>query len=104
MVTLATGGMRCGIQYSDILSSRVTNWNHYALVWKSEGFEDGKKARLYLNGHVVPSLWYRDTFESEEIPGFTNAVIQILHNVNSEGGVIIDELKIWNYPKTNFSL
>ncbi|URA10309.1 LamG-like jellyroll fold domain-containing protein [Thermospira aquatica] len=100
MVTLATGGSR----YSDILSSGVTNWNHYALVWRSDGFEDGRRARLYLNGQVVSPSSYRDTLGPADIPGFTNAVIQILQNVNSSGGVIIDELRIWSYAKTNFSL
>ncbi len=90
-------------RYYEIISNSSgnhTDWHHYALVWKNDGFEDGRKIRLYLDGKLYPTQHY--TGGSYNINGFTNSVIKIILNDNTQGAVLIDELKIWNYAKTNF--
>lgn len=104
------------VPYDKYLGSQVGEWHHYALVWNvdgipSLGIRDELPVRVvvYLDGHPVAFRtnvrspnWSLSCFATTDmILGFPTALGQ-----ESVNGVpySIDEFKIWNYDKTDFSL
>lgn len=95
--------------YRSILGDDPDGWHHYALIWNREGIEVGTSDKpsiaIFLDGKLVskqiPSrdpLMIDDTVERENVfivapPDKTDS-----HPVP----FAIDELKIWNYDKTDF--
>ena len=97
-------------KYSDVLGAgQETNWHHYAVVWKHDGIpgvSDGtKKVATYLNGQINSVKWtdYRTT----GFPGFLGSpVFSLIATTSSPkyaDAAAIDNLKVWNYAKTDFS-
>ena len=74
------------------------SWIHIAAVWDRTGINGSSEAlRLYVNGKVVASSedrgWYKFLGDFADIGG-----------ANDDGdSFAIDELKLWNFAKTDFS-
>ncbi len=91
--------------YKDVLGAgEVDDWHHYALVW-DEGGVPGFGARrvlLFLDGNPASGRWQdRAAPMFEPIPAGNK--LGLIANVASHGRVAIDNLKIWNFAKTDFS-
>jgi hypothetical protein len=86
-------------------SNPVEKWHHYALVWSKSGipgvFDGTKKVAVFLDGQLDSARWHHDV-NSKFVPlkGGSLGLIHIQHL--SQGSVAIDNLRIWNYAKTDF--
>lgn len=99
--------------YAPVLMSDLTGWHHYALVWDSEGIGPkpclmGSRVAVYVDGRCVSKsrslnkgglafLHDNDSFlylpkSTETESGYQRAHVEL------------DEIKIWNYAKTEFEL
>ena len=98
-VNTATGGYGSW-SYAEILGAgQEADWHHYALVWDSGGIPDAQDhmIAIYLNGELNSGYWYGTEFKERE------SGIALVANTLNEGSVAIDDLKVWNYPKTDFA-
>ena len=89
-----------GENYTAVLSLNNVSWSanephHFALTYDNNASFDGNKTlALYIDGQQVDSSsinW--DTYDKGTAPFILGNALNTL----------IDNLKIWNYPKTNFS-
>jgi len=83
----------------------VSDWHHYALVWATGGIpgvaDDSRKAAVFVDGQLNSHRW-GGTGEKLDVP--TDGSFGLLcHQGMTSGRVIFDNLKIWNYAKTDFS-
>ena len=97
-----------GWSYERILGAgQVENWHHYALVWNEIGIPGvaggSKKLAVYLDGQLNSQTWW--TWHSAEFPPVIGGVLNLIdtHPEITQGSVSIDNLKIYNYAKTDFS-
>lgn len=90
--------------YETVVGKDINAWHHYAFSWtksKMTAFIDGKPIDLIkyegdvLNGEKLKAA----SFEM----GLPNAN-DILSNTEPNTPFVLDELKIWNWAKTDFSL
>ena len=95
--------------YSSILGSDYAGWHHYALVWNEKGIETGTADKpsvaLYLNGKLVSrEIHVPGPLSVESITRHETLFLMstYLYNGVSKMPYAIDELKIWNYDKTEF--
>lgn len=81
-------------------------WHHYALVWAADGVkgvDDGtRKAAVFVDGQLNSHVWNGGTGDKLTVP--TNGRFGFLcHQGVPSGRIIFDNLKIWNFAKTDFS-
>jgi hypothetical protein len=100
----STGNWTEYYSFSSILGD-VNAWHHYALSWDIKGIPGTQYSiQLHIDGIPVGSCISYDGNEwcpvEADVPGDGHFTI-IRSNMN-EGSVAIDELKIWNYAKTQF--
>jgi hypothetical protein len=90
--------------YADILGPDVEAWHHYALVWDEDGLPgvgDGSRpVALYVDGALVSDDW--QLYPDSVIEPF-GETFGLLENWNSAGGAAIDNLKLWDFAKQDFS-
>jgi uncharacterized repeat protein (TIGR02543 family) len=91
---------------SALKTNAVNDWHHYAIVWASvgvPGVDNGqRKAAVYVNGKLNSGYWGGGTGSQLVIP--TNGLFGLLsHQGTPAGSVAYDNIKIWNYSKTNFT-
>jgi len=99
-------GVYGAVKYESILGSGQTEtWHHYALVWNNNGMAypgvaGYGKAILFLDGEVETTLW-----EDPADLGFNlvGGQIDFVNNSGGSGTVLIDNIMIYNYEKTDFS-
>jgi len=87
-------------------SDEVNGWHHYALVWATAGIagvDNGqRKAAVYVDGKLNTGFWGGGTGDKLAVP--TDGRFGLLsHQGTPSGRVVFDNLKIWNYAKTDFS-
>ncbi|MFZ4394998.1 MAG: hypothetical protein ACOYOU_05150 [Kiritimatiellia bacterium] len=92
--------------YASSLGSNTTDeWHHYALVWAVEGIpgvDNGRrKAAIFVDGKLNTGFWNGEG-SSLTLPK-TARVGLLAHHGTESGRVVYDNLKIWNYAKTDFS-
>ena len=108
------GGHICGLRaqtnrgcsymmpYSDVFKGQNYNgWHHYAFVW-SVG-----RLRIFIDGKLVCSgsgQYDTATFDNTEI--FMDIPLNRIRgkSFNNKSAFYMDDLKIWNFAKTNFEL
>ena len=108
------GGHICGLRaqtnrgcsfmmpYSDVFKGQNYNgWHHYAFVW-SVG-----RLRIFIDGKLVCSgsgQYDTATFDNTEI--FMDIPLNRIRgkSFNNKSAFYMDNLKVWNYAKTNFEL
>ncbi|MDD4872626.1 MAG: cohesin domain-containing protein [Kiritimatiellae bacterium] len=93
--------------YESVLGvGQAEAWHHYALVWNKDsiaGVSDGtKKVAIYLDGQLNSTMWLHIGTNDVFIP-LTNGAFRLMHNSLTQGKIYMDNLKIWNYAKTNFA-
>ena len=101
------------MSYSDIFHGKpYEGWHHYAIVWNYGGIHseetNGRSVAIFVDGHVITS--YEKTNSSKEsLKNFgliTNLAIPMRlsgPSFNNKSNFLIDELKIWNFDKTEFA-
>lgn len=106
MAWIGTGPIGSWTYSAAIGGGAVSDWHHYAVVWHTNGVAgvgDGtRKVVVYVDGRVNSAHGTFGTY-----PGFLGGMPAGsrfgLLNGEVSGRVAYDNLKIWNYAKTNFS-
>jgi hypothetical protein len=99
--------------YSDVMGAGTeTAWHHYALVWDANGLPgvaDGTKAvAVSIDGHLASGHWIQRR-NGHDISGngpflpLTGGQLSLVFSQRWAAGesVALDELKIWNYARTD---
>lgn len=99
-----TSGLVSG-NYSNLFGGgwNHTNWHHYALTWDRQGLSGvpSQKVALYLDGSLYSTSW--STSASNDFSAPSGNLLLVASNTASSMAVIMDNLKIYNYAKTDFS-
>lgn len=116
------GGNACGsysldkayiTEYSAILGSDTTGWHHYAVAWNSAGIvssnpqASGNALAIFVDGKVnstLPVSAKTEVFRKLENERGALVIASHRHARFFQFPFEIDELKIWNYDKTEFEL
>ena len=105
-------GMR-HLRYGDLFHpENWRDWHHYAVVWNKDGISDipnSPKAALLIDGKLIvstgggsaPVNMARMPSQMSHVLGITSDPA-IGPEYNTKSPFLIDELKIWDYAKTNF--
>ena len=103
------------LRYEDLFpTSNFRDWHHYAIIWDKDGISDltgSPRMALLLDGHPVPDIQnhVRSTEDASAIIS-TPTLLSFTHDpkldpeFSTKSPFLIDEFKIWNYAKTDFSL
>ena len=90
---------------NSLRSNTADEWHHYALVWAVEGLpgvDNGRrKAAVFVDGKLNTGFW---NGEGSSLTLPKTARLGLLAHQGTEGcSVVYDNLKVWNYAKTDFS-
>jgi hypothetical protein len=91
--------------YSQALGN-ATDWHHYALVWNKNGVPGTAfKVMVYLDGVAkttsnICGEYHNPTLFADLPP---TARLNLVENWGNAGTVVMDNIKIWSYAKTDFS-
>lgn len=81
-------------------------WHHYALVWNSNGIigvSDGtKKVCAFLDGQLNSAFWNAGTISDYNPAAIQFLTLKLINNRFSQGYIAFDNIKIWDYQKTDF--
>jgi hypothetical protein len=92
--------------YEQVLGAgKVGQWHHYALVWDKKGIDGvangNRRVAIFLDGVLHAS---EEGNASAAMPSMDGAVLELFYNQHvGQGSVSFDNLKLWNYAKTEFS-
>lgn len=86
----------------------VGEWHHYALVWSSGGLPgvaDGtRRVAVFVDGRLNTGSWNGTVIPPGPLVIPNEGRLGLLcHQSQSSGRVAFDNIKIWNYAKTDFS-
>ncbi len=102
----ATGGYGSW-SYEQILGAgEVEAWHHYALVWDKDGIpgvdNGSRKVAVFLDGQLDSTYWRE---ESPDFVALTGSYLGLVSNNGHlpQGSVAIDNIKIWDSAKIDFS-
>ena len=99
--------------YAEVLGGDWSGWHHYAMSWKASGFGDGSFVKVFVDGRSQPVLGGVD---DDKVPArladFGDHAYQFgipwhtarADHRRSNKPFLIDDLKIWSTPKTDFAL
>lgn len=99
--------------YGSVLKSDPTGWHHYALVWNKDGLGPESsplmsRVAVYVDGRCVSRA---KSFSKEALSFLhdNDSFLYLPKSTETESGyqrarVELDEIKIWNYAKTEFEL
>lgn len=106
-------GMR-SLYYNDLFNGDWRDWHHYAIIWDANGLKglhnaDNRTVALLVDGEVTPCGKF-DTHAAFEIEQYISGPSRLSfthdpdkdHEHQTKSPFLIDEFKIWNYPKTEF--
>lgn len=93
--------------YARALGSEYTDdWHHYGFVWNANGIKDiadgTKKTAVFIDGKLNSHSWDFNPNSTLETPKAGAIEFMSCSGLSAER-VAFDNLKIWNYPKTNFA-
>lgn len=88
--------------YAQVLGAgHEADWHHYALVWNKHGLPGlDHRFVLYLDGVRNTQRW------EVEFPGWPTSIegtVKLIESFLSQGSVTMDNLKMWNFAKTDFA-
>ena len=93
-----------GYRYSDVIPD-ITAWHHYAFSWTEDALT------IYIDGVALSGAFKTGSGRIDEEKLKSGPSIMGLPNDNTNPyntepntPFILDELKIWNFPKTEFNL
>jgi len=90
--------------YAETLGpDQVGDWHHYALVWDGAGIPNASNhmIAIYLDGQLKSTYWHNESYFSEVGPGMD--LLGQQGYLGGWGSVAIDNIKVWDYAKTDFS-
>ena len=106
-------------RYPDFLGD-PSAWHHYALVWSDQGLDAASKAlgrrvvsALYVDGRLVnPAYGTNGPDRAKFLSEFVNNPVVLAFPIvpgrqlawQNRVDCMIDDFKIWNFPKTDFDL
>jgi formylglycine-generating enzyme required for sulfatase activity len=103
----ATNCYSANATYAQVLGD-VAAWHHYALSWDKDGVPGTSNTiQLFLDGARVGSPFIcGENHNPDTFPPLTQGTFVVVNNPNNPigGSVVIDDLKIWSYAKTDFVL
>ena len=85
---------------------KADQWHHYALVWDKDGLAGlaggQMKVAVFLNGQLNSARW--DASSDTDFSPLDSGELQLMtqHHLH-QGSIAFDDLKVWNYAKTDFS-
>lgn len=93
-------------EYDDILPDGGENWHHYALVWDADGVDaiaGDRQVALFVDGKLASAQW--DTYLPLDLhtTPVDDTLLSLLYNSGADGVAAMDNLKIWDHAKTDFS-
>ena len=103
------------LRYEDLFpTSNFRDWHHYAIIWDKDGISNltgTPRMALLIDGKLIPDIQnhVRSTEEASAIIS-TPTLLSFTHDpkldpeFSTKSPFLIDEFKIWNYAKTDFSL
>ncbi|MEO5367179.1 MAG: hypothetical protein H7831_12695 [Magnetococcus sp. WYHC-3] len=108
MLSLGTGSFGSWTYASAIGGGAISDWHHYAVVWNAEnipGVAGGtQKVVVYVDGNLNSGHYGGSAGTSSFVVGGVFARFGLLnHQGLVNGRIAFDNLKIWNYAKTNFA-
>jgi hypothetical protein len=85
----------------------VSDWHHYALVWNTAGIpgvaEGTRCIAVFVDGRLNTGLWNGAAAPTGPLALPKDGRLGLLcHQGLPSGRVVFDNLKIWNYAKTDF--
>jgi hypothetical protein len=92
--------------YEQVLGAgAVADWHHYALVWNQAGIpgvgDGSRKVAVFLDG-VLNSAHWTDNPPASFGP-LTSGSLGLINYQGNTGSAAVDNIKVWNYAKTDFS-
>jgi Ca2+-binding RTX toxin-like protein len=101
----ATGSFADPWTYDGILADDPDGWHHYALVWNAEGIAvgGGHIVDIYLDGQRAAHQWDVDQPGALDAVTVEDSFLGLLDNWGGQGTAAIDNLKIWNFSKTDYA-
>ena len=82
----------------------VNAWHHYALIWDKDGIpgvgDGSKKVAVFLDG-VMNSGHWATPFDNDLSAPASGELSLLYNDYLTQGRVAFDNIKIWNYAKTN---
>lgn len=113
--TSSITGFGYNLSYQQLLGKKDwREWHHLALVWDNDnipGMKQPHKSAVYIDGEALPIPVESGRNPDTLIRLFSAAYLFCIPNdpdqdseLNSKSPYRIDELKIWNYAKTDFYL
>lgn len=108
-------GMPHDLSYSDLFTNgNYRDWHHYAIVWDDDGIEgltEKRRMALLIDGKLIPcgKTENRSLAEARTMFGaplrlsFTNDP-RNNPDEQTKSNFLLDEFKIWNYAKIDFTL
>lgn len=109
----STFGNRNASNYAAILEKDIAGWHHYAVTWSHSGIAsdkpeaNGKAIAIFVDGRHDSSIPLSSkTAFLNEIEKENSTLVIASHRYAGfrPFSFAIDELKIWNYDKTDFDL
>ncbi len=89
--------------YSNLLggAGSQSNWHHYALVWDRDGLgTPSQKTALYVDGVQHAAFWSPG---NDAFPRPSASLVLIPSNGAASMTIFLDNLKIYNFAKSDFS-
>ena len=100
----ATGNYTNSFTYNQILGDD-TAWHHYAITWDINGVPGRVyNIQMYLDGIPQGSpLLCGENHNPTSFPLPVDGLLMLVQNAYNSGQVVMENLKVWNYAKTDFS-
>ena len=102
--------------YDSVLSGQTKGWHHYALVWDESGipgldgsvalaaFIDGTRIPLHGDTGLAKAPRMAARFRENPATLFFSLNPELNRGFNNKTDFLIDDFKIWNFPKTDFDV
>jgi hypothetical protein len=107
LAVAATGPMGEWTYDRAIGGSSVQQWHHFALVWSLQGLpgvSDGmQRVVVLVDGKPNSTQWMMVDSTKATADEISGPLTLMLNQHMNRGAVAFDEVRIWNYPKTDFS-
>ena len=102
------------MEYRKVLGDDWSDWHHYAMSWKAGGFGDGSFVKVFVDGRPQPVLGGVD---DDKLParladyanhahdlGIPWSAARAADHRRSKKPFLVDDLRIWSVPKTDFGI
>lgn len=103
------------LRYEELFpGSDYRDWHHYAIIWDKDGIADlpgNPKMALLVDGRLIPDIQGHARSTENAISVISSPMLlSFTHDpaldpeYSTKSPFLIDEFKIWSYPKTDFDL